>query len=143
SAARLARALARVFDDVPARHLEYARATYAVVRDVPGGGVVAIARIPNQGRDRSCMATAEFAQPGGEARVTQSGCGDGGTAVSASQTGRAMIVAGSTRRARAVELRFAGGASVEAGVRDGMFLATPPIELFRTQLTLVITNADG
>jgi hypothetical protein len=143
SAERLARALASSFDGVPGRHLELARATYAVVQDVPGGGVVAIARIPNRGRDRSCMATAEFAHPGGEARVTGSGCGDGGTGYSLSQTGRAMIVAGSTRRARAVELRFAGGASVQAGVRDGMFLATPPVELFRKQLTIVITNVDG
>jgi hypothetical protein len=143
SAAQLARSLAHLFDDVPGRHLEYARATYAVVQDVAGGGVVAIARIPNRGRDRSCMATAEFAHPGGEARVTQSGCGDGGTALSLSQTGRAMIVAGSTRRARSVELRFAGSESVRAGVRDGMFLAAPAIQLFEKPFAIVVTNVDG
>jgi hypothetical protein len=143
SAARLVRSIAHFFDDVPGRHLEYARATYAVVQDVAGGGVVAIARIPNPGRDRWCMATAEFAHPDGEARVLGTGCGDGGTGVSLSQTGRAMIVAGSTRRARAVELRFAGGERVQAGVHDGIFLAAPPIQLFEKPFTLVVTNVDG
>jgi hypothetical protein len=143
SAARLAQAVAHFFDGVPGRHLEFARSTYAVVQDVPGGGVVAMVRIPNRGRDRSCTVTAEFAHPGGEARVLGSGCGDGGTSLGLSQTGRAMIVAGSTRRARAVELRFAGGESVQAGVRDGMFLAAPPIQLFRKQFRIVVTNVDG
>lgn len=143
SAERLARRVAHLFDDVAGRHLELARATYALVQDVPGGGVVAMARVPNRGRDRSCTVTAEFAHPGGEARVMQSGCGDGGTGLGLSQTGRAMIVAGSTRRARDVELRFAGGESVQAGVRDGMFLAAPPVQLFRKQFTIVVTNIDG
>jgi hypothetical protein len=32
---------------------------------------------------------------------------------------------------------------VQAGVRDGMFLAAPPIELFGQQLTILVTNVDG
>jgi hypothetical protein len=143
SAAALARRIAHSYDDVPGRRLEFARATYVLVVKVPGGGVAALARIPNGGRDRSCTAAAEFAHPGGEARPVGAGCGRGGTSFSLSQTGRAMIISGSSRDARSVELRFGGGASLKAGVQDGMFLAAAPAELFRTRLTLVITNADG
>jgi hypothetical protein len=125
------------------RATEPARATYALIHGLPGGGQVALARIPNAGRDRSCAAVAEFAHPGGEVRVISFGCGRGGTSFSPSQTGAAMIVGGSTRRARSVELSFAGGEKVRADVRDGMFLAAPPLELFATRLTLLITNRDG
>jgi hypothetical protein len=89
------------------------------------------------------MAVAEFAHPGGEARVTSFGCGRGGTSYSLSQTGAAMIIGGSTRRARALELRFDGGKIVKGTVWDGFFLATPPIALVRRRGTMVITNRDG
>jgi hypothetical protein len=143
SAEALVGQLGHSFDDVPGRRLELARATYLLVAKVPGGGVAALARIPNGGRDRSCSATAEFAHSGGEARPVASGCGSGSTSFSLSQTGRAMIIAGSSRGARSVVLRFDGGPSLAAGVKDGMFLAAPAAELLRKHLTMVITNADG
>jgi hypothetical protein len=122
-----------------------AHARYAIVQAIPGGGVAALARMPGRNSHLLCTAVAEFAHPGGEARLTSAGCGGagGGYFSSPSQNGRALIVAGSVPHARALAFNFAGGKVVKVAMRDGSFLAAPALTLFQGPVTLVITKADG
>ncbi len=121
-----------------------ARATYALVARVPGGGVAALAQIPSRNARMRCMAMIEIAHPHGEARLASSGCSSGGGYfTSSSHDGDAAIVGGRVLHARALELRSADGQSVRAQVSDGMFLVVAPVKLFQSRLTMVITKDDG
>ncbi len=122
-----------------------AHATYAIVRQLPGGGVTALVRAPVDGAPATtrCIALVEIAHPGGEAFVPDSGCSTPGlTFTSPSRSGQSMLLAGTTAWPR-VELRFAGGPVLRAQVSDGLWLAAAPSALFRHDLVIVSTNRDG
>ena len=145
SAGRLALAIAARYKTAFGPEAHPSRAIYSLVRPIPGGGLAALARIPSSKANLSCTAVAEFAHAGGEARLGTAGCASrgGGYATSTSQNGKALIVSGSIPDARALDLEFAGGTVVRAEMRDGTFLATPALALFRKPATLVITKRDG
>jgi hypothetical protein len=125
-------------------HVITARARYAIVARVPGGGIAALARIPTRNPHMTCSAFAEIARPGGEARVGSTGCSTGtGFSTSRSHDGRYTIVAGTARHVRALTFRSADGAVVRARVNDGLILAIAPVTFFQKKVTLTVTRADG
>jgi hypothetical protein len=122
-----------------------AHATYALVRQLPGGGIAALVDAPVAGAPAMtrCIALVDITHPGGEAFVPDSGCSTPGlTFASPTRDGRAMIFGGTTNWPR-VELRFAGGPVLRAEVSDGLWLATAPSALFRHDLVIVSTNRNG
>lgn len=145
SARQLALAVAARYKSTFAPASQLARATYSIVRPIPGGGLVALVRIPTGNRTQFCTIGAEIAHPGGEARPGIAGCWSrgGGYASSASQNGKVLILSGRVPDARALAFEFAGGRVVRAEMRDGTFLATPARALFEKPAKLVVTKHDG
>ena len=145
SAEQLARSVAALYPRSFPSTAALDRATYSLVRGLPGGGVAALARVPERGpRTVTCYVLAEIAHRGGEARVDGAGCfsGRGGAFSSLSGTGKAMILGG-TATGPGVTFKFSNGKSIRTVVRGGFFLAALPIGLFQYSYGIVNRNADG
>jgi hypothetical protein len=118
------------------------RARWVLVHRYPGGGVFAAAIIPSKSATRDpCFAYIEIAHAGGAARPAGGGC-PSGVGVMPSQDGKRMLVSGFTQ-ATGIELRFAGGTRVRPALREGVFLATPPIKLFQHAVSIRRTYPNG
>lgn len=143
SAAPFVRALAQTLGGAFPPTARLGRATYAIVRGLPSGGLIAVARIPNPGvRSGDCYAVAELAFAHGEAVPTAAGCSMGAIGGSMTRDGKTSILTGLTQ-ARRVELHFDGGPTVRASLRHGVFLAAFPAGLSRRPFSVVITARDG
>jgi hypothetical protein len=135
---------ARALAGIPAfpASVAVARATSATVRRLADGSVLSVASAPSRdARQGRCFTLVEIAHRGGEAIGGDTVCAGGGMS-GRTRSGRTMFL-GSATKARKVELRFAGGKTIRAQLRDGFYLATFPVALARGPITVVSTSAGG
>jgi hypothetical protein len=121
------------------------RAKYIVVRDLPGGGLAAVARVPVHGNPQlgNCLAIVEIAHPGGETFVLQAGCASAGSMFAArSRNGNAVLVGGTTK-SRQVTIKLGNGKTVPADVEGHLYFAAVPVDLLQYRLGIVMANSDG
>jgi hypothetical protein len=140
SAVVAARALAALPAFPPSVAVE--RATYTIVRRLANGTVLAVVGAPSSdSRTGHCFAVVEIAHRGGEAIGAGTVCAGGG--MSGQTWDGATMFLGSATKARKVELRFEGGKTIRAQLRDGFYFATFPLALSRGPFSVVSTNRDG
>jgi hypothetical protein len=139
-AAVAARALAALPAFPPSVAVEHA--TYTIVHRLANGTVLAVVGAPSSdSRTGHCFAIVEIAHRGGEAIGAGTVCAGGGMS-GQTRSGTTMFL-GSATKARKVELRFAGGRTIRAQLRDGFYFATFPIALSRGPFSVVSTRRDG